>query len=306
MTGQRIAVTGAGGFVGRHVVAELARRGHRVETATGRRAAPEHPLVQATRLDLLDPEAARRWLASVRPDCLLHIAWYAVPGRYWTSPENERWYEGSRGLFAAALDSGCRRIVGIGSCAEYLWDGAPCSEVHTPLRPATSYGRAKDRTRAALEELVAPGATWAWARLFFLFGPFEPPSRLVPSVIQSLLRGGTAACTEGSQQRDFLYVRDAASALVALLESSVQGPVNVASGNAIAVRTLVEHLMARIGRGQVDFGALPLPPGEPSRIVADVTRLRQEVGWRPETTLDEAIDETIAFERTRLHEADDR
>jgi UDP-glucose 4-epimerase len=141
---------------------------------------------------------------------------------------------------------------------------------------------------------------WTWARLFFLFGPYEPRSRLVPSVITSLLRGETAKCSEGWQERDFLYVCDAASALIALLESDVVGPVNVASGTAIAVRTLVERLVARAGGGRVDFGALPTRSDDPFRIVADVTRLRAEVGWTPETGLDAALDASIAFERQRI------
>jgi nucleoside-diphosphate-sugar epimerase len=297
----RIAVTGAGGFVGRHVVEELVRLGHLVEAAVGRRSAPEHPLVNATRVNLLDPHAGRAWVHASRPDRLLHAAWFAVPGEYWTSAENQRWLEASAALFTAALDAGAQRIVGIGSCAEYLWDGQPSSEAHTPIRPATPYGRAKDRTRAALAEISDErGTSCAWARLFFLFGPFEPPSRLIPSVVRSVLRGATATCTAGTQERDFLYVRDAASALVALLESHVQGPVNVASGRAIAVRTLVERLVTRAGGGRVDFGALPMSAGEPSRIVADTSRLRDDVGWADETALDEALDQSIAFEKKRI------
>jgi nucleoside-diphosphate-sugar epimerase len=307
MTRPRIGVTGAGGFVGRHVVEELVRRGYTVEAAVGRRAAPEHSYVHTTRVDLLDPDAARRWVFEARPDRLLHAAWYAVPGKYWTSPENERWLEASRVLFSAALDAGCQRIIGIGSCAEYVWDGRPCSEARTPIRPATPYGRAKDMTRAALAEIAAGrGASWAWARLFFLFGPHEPPSRLVPSVVRSLLQGEAAACTEGGQERDFLFVRDAASALVALLESGAMGPVNVASGQPIAVRMLVQQLIARVGTGRALFGALPMPPDEPACLVADVTRLRDEVGWTSETALDDAIDRSIAFERERMHEVHDR
>jgi nucleoside-diphosphate-sugar epimerase len=240
-------------------------------------------------------------LNATRPDRLLHAAWYAVPGEYWTSPENDRWLEASRALFAAALDAGCHRIVGIGSCAEYLWDGGISSESHTPIRPATRYGRAKDCTRAALAEAADRHATsWAWARLFFLVGPHEAPSRLIPSVIRSVLQGRAPACTDGKQERDFLYVRDAASALAALLESPVHGAVNVASGRAVAIRALVERLVARAGGGRVDFGALAMPAGEPDRIVADVSRLKDEVGWAGETPLDEALDQSIAFEKKRM------
>jgi len=298
--GGPVAVTGAGGFLGRHLVEELIRAGYKVEAAIWRRNLPAQLRVNSTVVDLLDPDAARRWLASARPSRMVHAAWFAEPKSYWTSPDNERWAEASRELFVAAAASGCERIVGIGTCAEYVWDGTTCSEGHTPIHPATPYGRAKDATRAALEEIArTAGISWAWARMFFLFGPHEAASRLVPSVIRTLLRNDTAACTEGLQERDYLYVRDAASALVTLMESGVVGPVNVASGEGIAIRALVDRLVVRVGSGRVAFGRLPTP-AEPSRLVADITRLTNEVGWAPRIPLDSAIDESIAFEKQRI------
>ncbi len=140
---------------------------------------------------------------------------------------------------------------------------------------------------------LPPGCRSAWARLFYLFGPGEDPGRLVAGAIATLAAGGTFATSHGRQRRDFLHVADAAAALAALLAGTVEGPVNIGSGAAVPVRRILDHLQARLG-GHADFGARPLPPGEPDIIEADPTRLSSEVGFSPRFTLEQGLDDTIA------------
>jgi nucleoside-diphosphate-sugar epimerase len=100
------------------------------------------------------------------------------------------------------------------------------------------------------------------------------------------------------QRRDFVYVEDAADALVALLDSEVSGAVNIASGTAIEVRTLVTRLGALLGRPELlRLGELPAPAGEPSVLAGDPGRLRHELGWRPTFDLDQGLARTIAWWR---------
>src|SRR5207247_9143331 len=104
----------------------------------------------------------------------------------------------------------------------------------------------------------------------------------VASVIRSLLSGVHAGCSHGRQIRDFLYIRDAAEAFVALLHSKVAGSVNIASGHAIALRELIDIVADKVGRRDlVQLGAIPAADGEPPVLLADTTRLRDEVGWSP-------------------------
>lgn len=284
----RIAVTGAGGFIGRQAVEELAARG--VET---------HALSRAEGVDLLgDVEKIDAWLTRVRPTHLLHLAWYAEPGKYWTSLENYRWVSASVELALLFREHGGWRMVGTGTCAEYDSAFPVCREEETPLRPTTPYGVAKDATRRLLESYAQQsGLSLAWARIFFLYGPGERTERLVPAVIRPLLRGEDAACTEGRQVRDFLHVRDVAAALVDTLLSDVTGAVNIASGEGIAVRQLVADIATEIGgTGQPRFGSVP-PRDEPPSIVADVTKLRDAVGFTPRLKRDEGLRDTIRWWR---------
>jgi nucleoside-diphosphate-sugar epimerase len=284
----RIAVTGAGGFIGRHAVEELAARG--IET---------HGISRHDGVDLLlDTENLADWLTRVRPTHLLHLAWYAEPGKYWTSLENYRWVSASVELARLFREHGGQRMVATGTCAEYDSAFPICSEDETPLRPTTPYGVAKDATRRLLEAYAQQsGLSLAWARIFFLYGPGERTERLVPAVIRPLLRGEDAACTEGRQVRDFLHVRDVAAALVHTLLSEVTGAVNIASGDGIPVRQLVTEIANEIGgTGQPRFGSMP-PRDEPPSIVAEVTRLRDAVGFTPRLKRDEGLRDTIRWWR---------
>jgi len=147
------------------------------------------------------------------------------------------------------------------------------------------------------------GSSAAWGRLFHLYGPHESAGRLVASVIQSILQEQPALCTHGRQIKDFLHVQDAADALVALLDSNVQGPVNIASGEPIAVAEVVQEIADQLERPNlVRFGALPAAENEPPLLKADVARLRDEVGWSPRYDLASGLAETITWWKQRQQE----
>jgi nucleoside-diphosphate-sugar epimerase len=184
-----------------------------------------------------------------------------------------------------------------GTCAEYDWKYGYCSEFITPSNPDTPYGICKK----ALQEIVnsyseTTSLSSAWGRIFFTYGAYEYPNRLVPSVILSLLKGEPARCSHGNQIRDFLYVQDVADAFVALLESEVTGAVNIGSGQAIAIKDVVYKIADLIGRSDlVHLGAIPSAPKETPLLVADVTRLSNEVGWLPKFSLEIGLKQAIIW-----------
>jgi nucleoside-diphosphate-sugar epimerase len=298
---KRVLVTGASGFVGRHVLPLLVERGF--EVCAVARTIPPHADSRVTwnAVDLLGGTGAVRALVkNSRPTHLLHLAWYAEHGAFWRSLENFRWAAASLELAREFAEQGGDRLVAAGTCAEYDWSGEVCSEASTALAPSTPYGICKDALRRMLEALAAEKKIgFAWGRVFFTFGPNERPQRLVPSVIRSLLRGEDARTTHGFQVRDFLAVEDVAAAFAALLDSNVSGAVNIGSGQPAAVRDVVAALAQQIGgTGRVEYGAIAADDQAPM-IVADVTRLRQEVGWSPRAPLIERLAETIEWWRAQ-------
>jgi nucleoside-diphosphate-sugar epimerase len=292
----RILLTGASGFVGRHALAALVAAGHDVHAISRSR-----PSVSGGYrwhgVDLLAPGAAAI-VDAVKPESILHLAWCVEHGRFWTDPANAAWRDATLALARAAADVGVRRFVGTGTCYEYDWPPtANCDERKTPVAAHTFYDACKDECRRALDTLAGErSVSFAWARLFFLYGPAEAPDRLVASVARALARGEPAACSSGLVVRDFMDVRDAGAALAALAVSDVKGPVNIASGEALAVAELVTRLGVLAGRPElIRLGALPDRADEPPRIVAEVSRLRDEVKFRPARSLDAGLRDALAF-----------
>lgn len=282
-------MTGATGFVGRHVLGPIVELGYDVHAVHHRASPIEVEGVTWHRVDLLEEDIP------IEASHLLHLAWYAVPRKFWSAPENLRWVEASLRLLRRFAAGGGGRAVVAGTCAEYDWSAGHCVEGVTPLAPIGVYGTCKNALRELLE--ATPGLSSAWGRIFFLYGPFEPPEKLVASVIRALLAGEEVRLSAGAQRRDFLYVADAGAAFARLLDSAADGAVNIGSGQAVAVRDVAERIGRLIGRPELlRFGE---PGNEPPLVVADVGRLREEVGLEPRFALDPGLAQTIEWWRER-------
>jgi len=291
-------VTGAAGFVGSRVTRALAAAGVEVHAVVRSEAGPRLDRVDARveRCDLADPAAVEELVSRVRPEACIHCAWIATPGEYLTSPENSAHVLVAESLARSLAQHGCARLVGVGTCFEYEPSDEPLSE-GSPLVPTTPYARAKVAACERMSAATAGSATsFAWARLFYLYGPGEDPRRLVPSVVLALLRGEAARTTPGEQRRDFLHIDDVAGALVAVARSTVTDGVNIGSGHAVSVREIVETLGTITGRAErVELGALPYAEGDPMLVEADNRRLTEECGFNPQWPLSDGLRDTVRW-----------
>jgi protein O-GlcNAc transferase len=283
----RVLVTGASGFIGRQTIGPLLDLSYEVHavgnTVTDARA-------RWYRADLLDQSARRQLVAAVRPQALLHCAWVTRHGAFWTSPANLDWVAASLDLARAAAELGARRMLMVGTCAEYDWTAPPARpwREDDPCRPASLYGTAKD----ALHRLMAAFATQAeiglvWARLFHLYGPHEAPGRLVPGLLSALREARRAEIGSGEAVRDFMHVADAGRALAHLLASDVRDAVNVASGRPVTVGALAAIAVRLAGRPDL-LAVGTRRGGEPPVMAADTARLRAS-GFAPSVTLEDGL-----------------
>jgi nucleoside-diphosphate-sugar epimerase len=312
MHAKRVLVSGAGGFIGRWSVPALLRSGYEVHAVLSGNANRDVPAqLQGAKIhfaDLLDDAHVDELTSGVRPSHLLHFAWIATPGLYWNSAENFRWLASSERLLRGFRAHGGRRVLMAGSCAEYDWSRVEvCGELSSPLATATDgsvspYAACKIALQRTLEDFGRQEhLSTAWGRIFFQFGPYEHPDRLVPSVICNLLLNRAAPCSHGRQVRSFLHVADVGEAFAALLDSELEGPVNIGSDERIALAELVERIGRQIGRPELlRIGARPAPPREPPLLVPEIHRLRDEAQWRPRFTVNEGLSDTIAWWRGRL------
>jgi nucleoside-diphosphate-sugar epimerase len=273
---------------------------HAVSRTSGA-SGPDESILWHT-VDLLEPGQARQLMSEVQPTHLLHLAWYAEPGKFWTSDQNYRHVAASLELLEAFAGAGGKRMAVAGTCAEYDWRYAFCREDLTPLAPATAYGVCKNALHAMATALARDhGVSLAWGRVFWLYGPHEHPARLVASVVRSLLGGQDARVSAGAHQRPFLHVEDVAAAFVALLCSGVEGPVNIAADQPVRISDIVEAIATQLQATQrIRLGALTTPSDQPPILLADTRRLTQEVGFSPRYDLDSGIAQTIAWWRTQV------
>lgn len=292
---KKVLVTGANGFIGRHTLVSLLNKGYEVHAlglSDPNAASADYKMHV---VDLLDYTQLRSLLKTLQPSHLLHFAWDVTPGEYWNSIKNFSWVQVSLELLQTFQEMGGRRVVMAGTCAEYDWRFGYCSELVTPTIPVAPYGVCKLALQTMLDAFSEKtGLSSAWGRIFFLFGPYEHSTRLVPSVIRSLLSGQPACCSHGNQIRDFLYVQDVADAFVSLLDSDVRGPVNIASGQPAALKDVIYCISEQINRSDlVRLGAIDVPEHDPSVILADTQRLTNEIGWMPKYSLKDGLEQTI-------------
>ncbi len=268
-----ILLTGATGFVGRHVLRALAERNARVRLVLreGRQGELGSPKAVESILATTDlfAQSAEWWTDACRGiDVVIHLAWYTESGSYLQSTRNLDCVVGTLQLAKGAIDAGVRRFVGIGTCFEYDLTQGTLS-VGAPLRPSTPYGGAKAATYLALSRWFAEQRReFAWCRLFYLYGEGEDQRRLVPYLRAQLAAGRPAELASGNQIRDYLDVRQAAQMIVDTALGGEQGAINICSGVPITIRELAEQIADEYGRRDLlKFGACPDPVFDPPCVV---------------------------------------
>lgn len=290
----KVLLTGAGGFIGRHVLDALDKQG--IETiAVGRRKPDDWSGGSFEVVDLLEIDDFDAFAGEIGATHLLHLAWYAEHGKYWNSPLNLRWSAATTRLVEAFCKAGGRQVVIAGTCAEYDWSYGFCREAETPIEPATLYGSAKDATRRLSMAICREhGVPCAWGRIFLTYGAGEAPQRLVPA-LADVFRGERAPfAIDKDCFRDFLHVSDVAAAFAALLTGGANGVYNISSGEPVRLGDVVRWI-ADLFDGDAER-VLQLAndrPGQPPLLVGESRKLK-ELGWRPAITMQQGLRELIA------------
>ena len=268
-----VLLTGATGFVGRHVITNLLDRNIKVRAIVrkGKKSffKDKNFKIELIETDDLFKESVDWWVEQCKGiDTIIHVAWYAEPGKYLKSEKNIDCLIGSLNLAKGAIRAGIRRFIGIGTCFEYDLNFGNLS-INTPLKPTTPYAAAKAGLYMLLSQLLSSQSIeFSWCRLFYLYGEGEDERRLVSYIHKQLSKCKKVDLSSGKQIRDFLDVAEVGRIIVDVSMGSQHGPINICSGIPITVRQLAEKIADEYGRRDLlNFGARPDNLVDPPRIV---------------------------------------
>jgi UDP-glucose 4-epimerase len=294
----RVLVTGASGFLGRHLVSRLRSAGAEVHTVGRQPSSEAGPVECRWAADVADEREAREVVQTVKPDVVVHLGalTHAAPDVELVLPTFHSTLVSTVNLLTALTEQGCRRIVLAGSIEEPV-GGAE-------VRPASPYAAAKWAASAYGRMFHALyGAPVVIARLAVTYGPGQLTRKVIPSTILALLRGEAPRVSSGARAWDVVYVDDAIEALVRLVKG--RGPdgatVDVGSGRLTTLRSIVERVAAIVDPTiNPVFGAVPDRPLT-ATYAADAAATEAMLDWRATTSLETGLQTTVDWYRTHMN-----
>lgn len=306
LAGARILVTGAAGFIGANLVRALLAQRASVSAlvrspATPRLAGVDDEL-ELLVADVRVPHAIEVAVTRARPQLAVHLA---APGGHPNSARGrleflETSVLGTAALVEALADSGCRRLVHVGSSLEYGPRSHPLDE-DVLLAPIVPRGAAKaSATLVCLAWARTLGLSAVVLRPFSVYGPWEDERRLVPTALRAAVDGTELPLTPSGLVHDFVYVGDVVDAILHALDAGdeVSGEViNIGSGVQTTNEGLVAAASQAVGRPiRTRVGAYPAGPHDTTRCwVASIERARTLLRWEPRTTLTEGLRVTLEW-----------
>jgi UDP-glucose 4-epimerase len=296
----RALVTGAGGFVGANLVTHLLDRDHEVAAVVRPGGEPWRLVahddeIELVECDLADPVAVEQMAVNQKPDVIFHLA---AHGAYSWQQDLAKMLAVNLGSTQALLDAALRldaRLINAGSSSEYGYkDHAPSED--EIARPNSHYAVTK-LAATHLCQLAADkhGVRAITLRLYSIYGPWEEPGRLIPTLVRAARAGSWPPLVDPSIARDFVWVDDACQAFLLAADASAAEPgavFNIASGaqttlgELVATAAEVFHVTT-----QPTWGSMQQRAWDTSVWVGDPTRARRELEWQVTTALPGALTE---------------
>lgn len=303
---ESVLVTGATGFVGANLVRRLLAEGAVVhiflrEGAKIWRLDDVLAQLQVHWVDLTDPAAVKRRVDAIRPQVIYHLAAY---GGYPFQQDLRRVFktnlEGTINLVEACAVYGFHMFVNTGASSEYGWKSNPMREDEA-LDPNSYYAIAKAAaTHYCRYTAVARKLPIVTLRLFSVYGPWEEPSRFIPTLIFHLMEGRLPPLVSPTTARDFIYIEDVVNAYLAAADRpELAGEVlNVGTGIQRTIREVIDTALALTGiHTEPQWGAMPGRSWDTSVWVADPSKAKAMLGWRPCYDLRAGLEHSFAWFR---------
>lgn len=295
---KKVLITGANGFIGKYCIELLKNLDYEIHAIDKKITSDQKESdIFWYQVDLLERDEIFNIIEHVKPTHLLHMAWYTSNNGYDETIHYE-WVKVGIDIIVAFTKFGGKRILGIGTCAEYDWGHSFMSEDSTPLHSDSAYGASKHALHIVSDQFCQQqNLSYAWARIFFVYGPKENKNRLLPYTINSILKGKEVLITNIEKLRDYLHVEDVAQAIVSILDSDIQGSINICSGKPIRIKEIVNYIGKKLnGEHLIKDKSMPSSQRDPFCIIGNNRRLTEEVGWKETINLEDGLNDIIKQE----------
>ena len=291
----KIFITGGLGFIGSHLAPKLIGGGHKLLLLSRQPLRSRSNSITFVKGDLNNLESFKNKLKKFKPDAVVHLAWEGLEDYDFRAMTSLRNTVNSLNLVSLAVSLGCKKFLSVGSCWEYGNDEGALKE-STLFRPplhAPDLVIAKRAIKAIGEQVALQGGMqFLWPRLFFAYGPGQKPRTLIASLARAFRNGTRPEIKNRLGGNDFVYIEDAVEAIIKILEKCKRQKVvyNIGSGKITSV-TEIANIVAR------NFGKASIikEPKKPLGFYADISKIRREIGWRPQTGLEEGVRKTIDY-----------
>ena len=285
---RKILILGCSGEVGFRLTSKLLEEGFIVKGIRGSKACK---IINknhfCTKLNLLNTKSTLN-LIDFKPEIMIHCAWITTPNIFWESSLNNDWVRVSKKIIKEFEESGGKYLAVTSTCAEYSWANKKKLSETSEVNPNSIYGKSKLELLNWMQGRYLP---FLWTRTFFQFGLNEPTGRLIPSLIDSILRKEKFEVQKENDVRDFVYINDVVAIMKMMICNEVIGIINIGTGSGTTIRSITELIANQMGHDNlVQYRSFNQPP---SIVVSNPHKLLSVINGYKWTQLDEAITETI-------------
>lgn len=290
----KIFITGGTGFIGKFVVNKLNDSENRLLILSRNPIS----LTSSKNVSFIksDLERIKKWknkLENFRPDYAIHLAWEGIPD--YGSKNSIKNLNNGLNLIQVLSETGCKKILISGSLWEYGETKGQVSE-NTPVHPFNAFTAAKNSLNWLGREIAKENnMIFLWTRIFYVYGPGQKETSLIPHLIKSMKLGVQPVIRNPDAKNDFIYVEDVALAILKILaRSTTSGVFNIGSGKLTSVKKVIKIISKELDNSGRYKSSITKENDKFNHFYANIEKLKK-IGFRKFTSIDAGIKKTINY-----------